>query len=94
MVTDVQLPIIGVDMLSYYGLRVDCRNNCLVDRVKSIYTTGITAPLSVPSVKTIATDATIENFLVEFPELTRPTGSTVRFSTTLLITSGLQLAHL
>jgi cleavage and polyadenylation specificity factor subunit 1 len=84
VVADVQLPIIGVDLLSYYGLLVDCRNNRLLDGVTSLSTPGRTAPSSVPSVKTIATDATIDSLLVEFPELTRPTGvhREVRHNTT------------
>jgi len=31
VVADVQIPIIGVDILSYYGLQIDCRNNRLLD---------------------------------------------------------------
>ena len=84
VVADVQLPIIGVDLLSFYGLLVDCRNNRLLDGVTSLSTPGNTAPSSVPSVKTIATDATIDSLLIEFPELTRPTGvhREVRHNTT------------
>jgi hypothetical protein len=74
VVADVQLPFIGVDLLSYYGLLVDCRNNRLFDGVTSLSTPGNTAPSSFPSVKTIATNATIDSLLVEIPELTRPTG--------------------
>jgi hypothetical protein len=83
VVADVQLPIIGFDLLSYYGLLVDCRNRLLV-AVTSISTPGNTAPSSVPSVKTMGTDATTESPLVEFAEVTRPTGvhSEVRHNTT------------
>jgi hypothetical protein len=31
MIADVQLPIIDLDLLSHYGLLVDCRNNHLLD---------------------------------------------------------------
>jgi cleavage and polyadenylation specificity factor subunit 1 len=84
VVADVQLPIIGVDLLSYYGLLVDCRNNRLLDGVTSLSKPGNTATSSVPSVKTIATDTTIDSLLVEVPELTRPTGvhREVRHNTT------------
>jgi len=54
VIADVDLPIIGVDMLSHYGLPVDCRNNRLLDEVTSLSTPGLIAPLSVPSVKVIA----------------------------------------
>jgi hypothetical protein len=74
VVADVQLPIVGVDLLSYYGLLVDCRHNRLLDGVTSLSNPVQTAPASVPSVKTIASDTTTDCLLAEFPELTRPTG--------------------
>ena len=40
---DVPLPI-GVDLLSHYGLLVDCRKNRLLDGVISLSTPGLTAP--------------------------------------------------
>jgi len=54
VIADVDLPIIGVDLLSHYGLLFDCRNNRLLDGVTSLSTPGLTAPPSVPSVKIIA----------------------------------------
>jgi hypothetical protein len=35
VIADVELSIIGVDLLSHYGLLVDCRNNRLLDGVTS-----------------------------------------------------------
>jgi hypothetical protein len=70
----VQLPIIGVDLLSHYGLLVNCRNNRLLDGVTSLSTPGLTAPPSVPSVKTIAGGMPPDSLLKEFLELTTPTG--------------------
>ena len=35
VVADIQTPIIGVDLLSFYGLLVDCRHNRLLDGVTS-----------------------------------------------------------
>jgi cleavage and polyadenylation specificity factor subunit 1 len=74
VIADVQLPIIGVDLLSHYGLLVDCRNNRLLDGVTSLSTPGLIAPPSVPSVKTIAEGTPPDSLLKEFPELTTPTG--------------------
>jgi hypothetical protein len=56
VIADVQLPIIGVDLLSHYGLLVDCRNNRLLDGVTStsMSTPGLITSPSVPSVKVIA----------------------------------------
>ena len=70
---DIQTPIIGVDLLSFYGLLVDCRHNRLLDGFTSLSTPGSTAPSSVPSVKVIAGGTPID-LLKEFPELTTPTG--------------------
>jgi hypothetical protein len=44
VLADVDLPIIGVELLSHYGLFVDCRNNRSLDGVTSLYTPGLTAP--------------------------------------------------
>jgi cleavage and polyadenylation specificity factor subunit 1 len=73
VVADVQLPIIGVDLLSHYRLRVDCRNNRLLDGVTSLSMLGLIAPPSVPSVKVIAGGTPQDSLLEEFPELTKPT---------------------
>jgi cleavage and polyadenylation specificity factor subunit 1 len=75
VIADVQLPIIGVDLLSHYGLLVDCRNNRLLDGVTSLSMPGLIAPPSIPSVKVIAGGMPPDSLLEEFPELTKPTGS-------------------
>jgi len=74
VVADVQVPITGVDLLSHYGLLVDCRNNRLLDWLTSLSTPGFNAPPSVPSVKVIAGGTPLDSLLEEFPELTKPTG--------------------
>ena len=74
VVADVQFPIIGRDLLSYYGLLVDCRNNRLPDRITSLAIPGRTAPSSVPSVKVMAAGTSMDNLLQEFPGLTTPAG--------------------
>jgi len=73
-----------VDLLSYYGHLIDCRNNSLLDSVTSLSTPGRTAPQSVPSVKVIAGGTPTDRFLEEFLELTKPTGihREVRHNTT------------
>jgi cleavage and polyadenylation specificity factor subunit 1 len=74
VIADVELPIIGVDLLSHYGLLVDCRNNRLLDGVTSLSTPGFIAPPSVPNVKVIAGGTPTDALLEEFPGLMRPTG--------------------
>ena len=75
VIADLDLPIIGVDLLSHYGLLVDCRNNRLLDGVTSLSTPGLIAPPSVPSIKVIAGGTPPDSLLEEFPGLTKPRGS-------------------
>jgi hypothetical protein len=56
-----------VDLLSQYGLLVDCRNNRLLDGVTSLSTPSLIAPQSVPSVKVIARGTPPDSLLEEFP---------------------------
>jgi hypothetical protein len=75
VIADLDLPIIGVDLLSHYGLLVDCMNNRLLDGVTSLSTPGLIAPPSVPSIKVIAGGTPPDSLLEEFPGLTKPRGS-------------------
>jgi len=76
VIADVDLPIIiGVDLLSHYGLLVDCRNNRLLDGVTSLSAPSLIATPSVPSVKVIAGGTPPDSLLEEFPGLTKPAGS-------------------
>ena len=54
VIADVELTINGVELLSHYGLLVNCRNNRLLDEVTSLSTPGLIVPPVVPSVKVIA----------------------------------------
>ena len=75
VIPDVDIPIIGVDLLSHNGVLVDGRKNHLLDWVTSLTTPGLNAPLSLPSVKVIAGGTAPDSLLDEFPGLTKPTGS-------------------
>ena len=83
-IAEVELTIIGVDLLSHYALHLECRNNRLLDGVTSLSTPGLIAPLSVPSVKVIAGGTAPDSLQEEFPGLTKPGGShrEVRHNTT------------
>lgn len=74
VVADVQVPIIGVDFLSFYNLLVDCRNNRLLDGTTLLSMPGFTVSDQVASVKTIYVNTPMDEVLQEFPDLTRPTG--------------------
>jgi hypothetical protein len=71
---DVTHPIIGVDILSHFGLLVDCRNNRLLDGVRSLSAQAKAASAHIPSVKTISDGTPVDSLLAEFPDLTRPAG--------------------
>jgi hypothetical protein len=75
VIANVDLPIIGVDLLSHYGLLIDCRNNHLLHRVTSLSMPDLIAPLSVRSVKVITGGTPPDGLLEEFPGLTKPAGS-------------------
>jgi cleavage and polyadenylation specificity factor subunit 1 len=75
VIPDIQLPIIGLDLLSHYGLLVDCRNNRLLDGVTWLTAPGLMALPSVCNVKVIAGCTPPDSLREEFPELTKPTGS-------------------
>jgi hypothetical protein len=74
VVADVQAPIIRVDLLSHFGLLVDCRCNQLLDGVTTLFAPAQPARISMPSIKVISGGTPVDNLLAEFPELTRPTG--------------------
>ena len=84
VIVDVDLPIIGVDLLSHYGLLVNCRNNRLLDGLTSLSTPGLIAPPSVASVKVITGGMPPDSLLEEFPGLTKPARShwEIRHNTT------------
>jgi predicted aspartyl protease len=75
VVADVQTTIIGIDLLSHFGLLVDCRNNRLRDGVTSMSAPAQPARTSVPSIKVISGSTPANDLLAEFPDLTRPTGA-------------------
>ena len=63
-----------MDLLSHYGLLVDCRHIRLLDGFTSLSIPGHIAPPSIPSVKVIARCLPPDSPLEEFPELIKPTG--------------------
>jgi predicted aspartyl protease len=50
VVPDIQIPVIGVDLLTHFGLNVDCRNNRLLDRVTSLSIPAQAANSLMPSI--------------------------------------------
>jgi cleavage and polyadenylation specificity factor subunit 1 len=71
-VDHVTHPVIGVDVLSNFGLLVDCRNNRLLDGVTSLFVPGQAANARIPSVTTVTGGTPIDGLLAEFPDFTRP----------------------
>jgi hypothetical protein len=73
VVADVTHPIIGVDLLSHFGLLVDCRNNRLLDGV-TWFAPAQAASALISSVKTISDGTPVDSLFAKFPNLTRPAG--------------------
>ena len=61
VVADVQIQIIGVDLLGNFGLLVDCRNNRILDGITSLSAPAQTASPRFPSVKTIRGTAPVDD---------------------------------
>jgi hypothetical protein len=83
LVADVQIRIVGVDLLVQFCLLVDCSNNRQLLVTTTLSASGQAAPTSIPSVKTIGSIAPLIDVLNGIPELTRPTGidSEIRHNT-------------
>jgi hypothetical protein len=62
------------NLLSHFGLLVDCRNNRLLDGTTCLSAPDNSTPTSIPSVKTIGSSVPLNDSLAEFPQLTGPTG--------------------
>lgn len=78
IVADVTKPIIGVDFLSHYNLKVDCKNKKLIDNTTILCTPASLAPNSnkILSVKVLTGDSRYHLLLSrEFPKITRPAGT-------------------
>lgn len=77
IITDVNKPIIGADLLQYYGLIVDLRNNRLVDNITSL--SSVCSLFKGPSqaVTTLVNVPGFDELVREFSDLTRPTNKTV-----------------
>lgn len=72
VIADVSVPIIGMDLLAYYGLLVDPRNRCLVDSVTKLKTSGYSASAAIAGVKTVIGESLYHQLLAKYPDLTRP----------------------
>jgi hypothetical protein len=83
VVADVQITIIGVDLLANFSLLVDCHKNRILDGITSLSAPAQTASTRFPSVKPIGSSAPTDDLFAEFPDLTRPSEvqRTVRHNT-------------
>ena len=76
-IADVSKPIIGVDFLIFYNLLVDCRYQRLVDGTTTLSVQALKENISddLASVKAISGESKYHQLLHEFPEVTRPSGT-------------------
>jgi hypothetical protein len=83
VIADLELPVIGVDLLSHYGLLFYCRKNRPLDGVTSLSTPGLIAPQAVPSVKFVAGGTPPENYWRNSRDRRNHHGAVGRCGTTL-----------
>lgn len=69
-IASVPYPIIGADFLYHYGLLVDVREGCLIDRKTSISAIGTITNASIHSISAIPPNTKCAEILAEFPEIT------------------------
>lgn len=74
LVADVDRPIIGADLMGFYGLLVDCRNRRILDGVTSLHSPATPTNCHVLSVKAISGNSEYHQLLAEYPVLTKPSG--------------------
>jgi hypothetical protein len=74
MVTVVTQPLIRADLLSNFGLMVDCKHNRLLDAIASLSAPVEAASSRTPSMKVISGGPAVDTLLSEFPDHIRPTG--------------------
>ncbi|KAL4148407.1 hypothetical protein QTP88_002660 [Uroleucon formosanum] len=74
IVADVSTPIIGSDFMAYYHLLPDCRTKRLIDGVTGLAVGGKVSSVSQCSIKSVANTSPWSAILVEFPDITCPTG--------------------
>ena len=74
IVADVDTPIIGMDLLSFYGLLVDAKNKRLIDSTASLTTSGQAVFGNHVSIKTIVGTTIYHHILADFPDVTGPAG--------------------
>jgi hypothetical protein len=67
-----QTPLIGIYLLSHFGLLVDCKHNRLLDGVTSLSVLAKAASSLISGVKTISGGTPVDSLLAEFSALTRP----------------------
>lgn len=66
----VPYPIIGADLLAYYGLSVDLRGHRLIDTLTKVNSPGGLSSVSIHSVSTVDKNCPFSHILSEFPKLT------------------------
>jgi hypothetical protein len=74
VVADVTHPLIGIYILSNFGLLVDCKHNRLLAGVTSLSVPAQAASSLIPSVKTISGGTPVDSLLADFSDFTRPAG--------------------
>lgn len=83
MITDISIPIIGADFLEHYGLMVDLKGTCLIDRTTFLSIKGEIGLAKIPTITLINDRDVYTQLLAEYKEiLTIPDNKPITTTTT------------
>lgn len=91
IIADVSQAIIGADFIANFGLLVDIKGRCLLDRTTTLKAACTVASVKNPSISTFHATSEFSNLLTEFADITRPTPLGIKTNSTVIhriITSG------
>lgn len=72
IIANVPRPIIGADLLAYFGLVVDLKNRKISDSITNLHVPGRFLPCSEPAVTIVSKTSKFHLLLQKFPEITNP----------------------
>ena len=71
VITDVDKPILGVDFIDQYGLRIDVKRRCLRDPLPNLNSTGVIAA-PCPTVANASCDSRFTELTKGFSDIMKP----------------------
>lgn len=72
LVAEVSHPIIGADFLRHFGLLVDVKNNCLLDKSTNLVAKGLVSPGPTFGLTMVSSHTPFAEIISKYPQLTNP----------------------